>query len=114
MASLSEGTTKIINAERLRIKESDRLRAMTVELSKLGADITETADGLIIHGKENLKGGIVDSWNDHRIAMALTVASIKCTEPLILKNCDVVKKSYPEFYRDFTMLGGEISEWNMG
>lgn len=114
LAAVSSGTTRIINAQRLRIKESDRLKAMTIELSKLGADIAETSDGLIIHGKHNLKGGIVSSWNDHRIAMALAIASIKCTEPLILENFDVIKKSYPEFYKDFITLGGNVYEWSMG
>lgn len=114
LAAVSSGTTRIINAQRLRIKESDRLKAMTMELSKLGADISETSDGLIIHGKHNLKGGIVNSWNDHRIAMALAIASIKCTEPVILENFDVIKKSYPEFYKDFITLGGNVYEWSMG
>ena len=114
LASLSEGTTKIINAGRLRIKESDRLKAMAVELTKLGADIVETEDGLIINGKESLKGGIVDSWNDHRIAMALSIASIRCTEPVILTGSATVSKSYPEFYRDFSALGGKVSEWSLG
>jgi 3-phosphoshikimate 1-carboxyvinyltransferase len=108
LGALSSGITKIINAERLRIKESDRLRAIATELNKLGGDVRELEDGLIIKGKENLKGGVVDSWNDHRIAMALAIASIKCTEPVTITNSDAVKKSYPQFWRDFVKLGGEI------
>lgn len=114
LGALSEGTTEIINAERLRIKESDRLSAICLELNKIGADITEKADGLIIRGREFLKGGTVHSWNDHRIAMALAVASIKCKEPVIIKNANCVKKSYPEFWKHFRKLGGNISEWSMG
>ena len=114
LASFSEGTTEIINASRLRIKECDRLKAMATELSKLGADIVETEDGLIIYGKENLKGGTVDSHNDHRIAMSLSVASIRCREAVILTSSATVKKSYPEFYKDFKRLGGKINEWNLG
>lgn len=114
LASLSYGTTKIINAGRLRIKECDRLKAMATELTKLGGDVVETEDGLIIRGKENLTGGTVDSYNDHRIAMALSVASIRCIQPVILTNSDCVKKSYPEFYSDFVMLGGKINEWSLG
>ncbi|QZY53642.1 3-phosphoshikimate 1-carboxyvinyltransferase [Crassaminicella profunda] len=114
LGALSKGTTKIVNAARLRIKESDRLKAMATELSKLGADIKELEDGLEIHGKEELKGGVVDSWNDHRIAMALAVASIKCTEPVIIQNNDAVKKSYPRFWKDFEKLGGKINEQPMG
>lgn len=110
LGSVSHGTTKIINAERLRIKESDRLKAIATELTKLGADINETDDGLIIQGKDRLKGGLVDSWQDHRIAMALAVASIKCTEPVIIKNSSAVKKSYPHFWKDFTTLGGRLQK----
>ena len=114
LASLSEGTTKIINASRLRIKECDRLKAMATELTKLGGDVVETEDGLIIQGVEKLNGGTVDSWNDHRIAMALSVASIRCRQPVILTNSACVKKSYPKFYKDFEMLGGVINEWSLG
>lgn len=108
LGALSSGTTEIVNAKRLRIKECDRLKAMTRELSKIGASIEEREDGLIIKGKESLKGGTVDSWNDHRIAMAMAIASIKCEEPLTITNSEAVKKSYPEFWEDFKKLGGVI------
>lgn len=114
LAALSEGTTEIVNAARLRIKESDRLSAISTELNRLGADIQEKEDGLIIRGKESLKGGEVQSWNDHRIAMALAVASIKCSEPVIIKDASCVKKSYPDFWKHFRALGGNIDEWSLG
>lgn len=114
LAAVSSGTTEIINAGRLRIKECDRLKAMATELTKLGADIEEKEDGLIIRGKAQLKGGEVDSWNDHRIAMSLAVASISCSEPVIIKNSGSVKKSYPTFWEDFKKLGGKLDEWSMG
>lgn len=114
LAACSEGKTEIINAGRLRIKESDRLKAISTELNKLGADVQEKEDGLVIHGKDMLKGGMVDSWNDHRIAMSLAVASIKCTEPVIITHSDAVKKSYPNFFEDFKKLGGKVDEWYMG
>ena len=114
LGALSNGTTKIINAERLRIKESDRLKAISTELNKLGANIKELEDGLLIEGKKELRGGTVDSWNDHRIAMALAVASIKCTEPVIITGSEAVKKSYPDFWRDFESLGGEVHEQHVG
>lgn len=110
LASLSQGTTRIINAARVRIKESDRLKAISTELNKLGAEITELEDGLIIKGKEFLNGGEVDSWNDHRIAMALAVSSIKCLNPVIIKNSDCVSKSYPAFWEDFEALGGKFKK----
>ncbi|WIV11302.1 3-phosphoshikimate 1-carboxyvinyltransferase [Proteiniborus sp. MB09-C3] len=114
LGALSKGKTKIVNAQRVRIKESDRLKAIASELNKIGADIVETEDGLNINGVDTLNGGVVDSWNDHRIAMALAVASTKCREPLIIKNSNAVNKSYPEFWQDFVRLGGVIDEWNMG
>lgn len=114
LAALSEGTTEIINAARLRFKESDRLSAITTELNKIGADIEEKEDGLIIRGKEFLTGGNVDSWNDHRIAMALAVASIRCKEPVIIKDSSCIKKSYPNFWEHFRELGGNLNEWSLG
>lgn len=114
LAALSEGVTRIVNAERLRIKESDRLAALAGELARLDADIQETRDGLLIKGREFLRGGTVDSRNDHRIAMALAVASIRCKEPVIIKGADCVRKSYPSFWEDFRSLGGKINERNLG
>ncbi len=114
LGSLSEGTTRIINAERLRIKESDRLKAISTELNKLGGDVIELNDGLIINGKQSLGGGVVDSWGDHRIAMALAIASIRCDNPVTITNSDVVKKSYPRFWEDFRILGGKCNEQRMG
>ena len=110
LASVSDGVTKIINSERLRYKECDRLTAIATELNKIGADIQELSDGLIINGKKFLKGGEVSCWNDHRIAMSLAIASIKCSEKLILRGTECVEKSYPEFWKDFVSLGGKIEE----
>lgn len=109
LAALSEGKTTVINGQRLRIKESDRIESTRTELEKLGADIVETEDGLIINGKSSFKGGVeIDSWNDHRIAMAMAVASIRCEEPITIKDSYVVNKSYPNFWEDFVKLGGVI------
>lgn len=109
LAAVSKGTTKIINAARLRIKECDRLAAMTRELNKLGADITELEDGLIINGRISLRGGAdVDAWNDHRVAMSLAIAALKCQEPIVLTGAESVQKSYPEFWQDYQQVGGRI------
>ena len=112
LAAVSEGTTKIINAGRLRIKECDRLAAMTSELNKMGAAITEEPEGLTIIGKpEGLKGGVtVDAWNDHRIAMSLAIAAQKCREPIILTGAESVAKSYPTFWEDYKSVGGLVEE----
>lgn len=110
LAALSNGKTKIINASRLRLKESDRLKAIATELNKLGAQIIEEEDGLTIFGREHLSGGVVDSWNDHRIAMSLAIASIRCKESVTITNSHAIEKSYPHFFEDFRKLGGIIIE----
>ncbi len=111
-AAVAEGTTHIINAGRLRIKECDRLAAMHSELVKLGADITEEPGGLLIKGKpEGLKGGaVVDAWNDHRIAMSMAVAALACKEPVTLTGGESVSKSYPEFWNDYAAVGGKTEK----
>ncbi len=101
LASVSRGRTEIIHAARVRLKECDRLHAMAVELTKLGAHIEEKPDGLVIDGVENLTGGTVSSWNDHRIAMALAAISPKCTGDLTIEGAESVRKSYPGFWEDF-------------
>ncbi|MGI5900857.1 MAG: 3-phosphoshikimate 1-carboxyvinyltransferase [Desulfitobacteriia bacterium] len=109
LGALSQGKTEIVNAGRLRMKESDRLRAIATELNKLGARVQELKEGLKIEGVENLKGGaIVDSHNDHRIAMALAIAALRCEKPVRLTGFGAVKKSYPHFWADYSRLGGKI------
>ncbi|MDD4320466.1 MAG: 3-phosphoshikimate 1-carboxyvinyltransferase [Acidaminococcaceae bacterium] len=110
LGALSKGRTEIINAGRLRIKECDRLAAITRELNKIGAKIIELPAGLIIEGIDNFTGGVVDCWNDHRIAMSLAVASIRCTKPLTLTGTECVAKSYPKFWEDFASLGGNYEQ----
>lgn len=103
-ASLAEGETRIVHAERLRLKESDRLRTTTAMLSALGADIRETADGLLIHGKDRLAGGRVDASNDHRIAMAAAVAAAGCAAPVIIDGAECTEKSFPRFWETLEAL----------
>lgn len=115
VAALTKGTTEIINAGRLRIKECDRLAAVTSELNKLGAKIIEKEDGLVITGVEKLQGGVeVWSHKDHRIAMTLAIASTRCEEPIVIKDYECIAKSYPNFFEDFKALGGNVHEWNVG
>jgi 3-phosphoshikimate 1-carboxyvinyltransferase len=108
LAAVSEGTTRIVNAGRLRIKESDRLKAMATELNKLGARVTEEPEGLTIEGVRRLAGGVVDGWNDHRIVMSLAAAAIKCDSPVTIVGSEAVRKSYPHFFEDFRSLGGAV------
>lgn len=108
--ALADGTSMITNAERLKIKESDRLRTVYDFLYKLGADITYGGSGLSLTGKAKLSGGEVDSHNDHRIAMAAAVASCGCKSAVTITNAEAVKKSYPDFFKDFAALGGKVRE----
>jgi 3-phosphoshikimate 1-carboxyvinyltransferase len=96
-----EGTSRIVNAGRLRLKESDRLHALAEELGKLGAHIKESNDALVIEGVRALKGGRADAHHDHRIAMSVALASIRCTEEVSLIGWHNVDKSYPGFWDDF-------------
>lgn len=109
LASVAEGTTRIVNAGRVRIKESDRLAAMARELNKLGARVTEEREGLTIEGVPRLKGGVVEGWNDHRVVMSLAVAAIACDGPVTIEGDGAVKKSYPHFFEDYRSLGGAVT-----
>lgn len=101
--------TRITNAARLRIKESDRLTSVTTVLSALGARIEELEDGLVIYGTNELEGGIrIDPFNDHRIAMMAAVAATRCRKAVTVRNAECVKKSYPNFWEDYEKLGGNI------
>ncbi|MCL1949858.1 MAG: 3-phosphoshikimate 1-carboxyvinyltransferase [Turicibacter sp.] len=106
--AVADGTSIIRNAARLRIKESDRLTTTANTLNALGAKITEMEDGLIIEGVPSLKGGTVDACIDHRIAMTAAVASMACTEPVILTGAEAVNKSYPKLWEDFKLLGKSL------
>ena len=109
--ALREGQLRLTNAARLRLKESDRLAAITATLSAIGADIHADEDSLTICGKKTLAGGVtVDCHNDHRIAMMLAIAATRCDQPITLLGAHCVGKSYPCFWQDFTALGGIIRE----
>ena len=104
MAAFAEGTTVIRDAQELRVKESDRIQVMTENLRKMGADIQETEDGMIIHGGKALHGAEIDSHLDHRVAMSFAVAGLLCERTLSIKNGECVNISYPEFYSDLYSL----------
>ncbi|MBQ1310712.1 MAG: 3-phosphoshikimate 1-carboxyvinyltransferase [Blautia sp.] len=104
MAAFAEGTTIIRDASELRVKESDRIRVMTENLQKMGVDITEQPDGMIIHGGAPVHGAVVDSCKDHRVAMSLAVAGGICDGVLTIHDGDCVNISYPEFYQDLYSL----------
>ncbi|WP_399324795.1 3-phosphoshikimate 1-carboxyvinyltransferase [Tissierella sp.] len=103
-AAFAEGTTIIRNAEELKYKETNRIKAMVNELKKMGADIDELPDGLIIHGKKELKPSIVDTYKDHRIAMALSIAALNVQGVSEIKNSECVNISFPSFYSNILDL----------
>ena len=105
-ATLSNKVTFFNNANRLQFKESNRLNTTSKMLVNLGADVEVKDDGLIVYGKGKLLGGITDSYNDHRIAMAAAIASCFCENEVVITNADAVNKSYPEFFTHFNSLGG--------
>lgn len=105
LATFAQGTTTIKNAARLRIKESDRLKTVTELITAAGGDITEFPDGLIIKGGKKLKESFTfDGCNDHRIVMAAAVLSFGSV--VTITNAQAINKSYPDFIRDITKLGG--------
>jgi 3-phosphoshikimate 1-carboxyvinyltransferase len=105
LATQAEGTTIIKDAQDLRNKESDRIKAVVTELKKIGANIEETPDGFIINGKTNLKGDTeVDTYHDHRLAMSLYAAGLICDKPISINGFEWVDISFPEFDKLFTSL----------
>lgn len=103
----AEGESRITGAARLRIKESDRLAAMCAALSACGADVQELPDGLIIRGGSKLHGAAIDGCNDHRIVMAMAIASAIADGDLTITDAQAVSKSAPAFWEEFTSLGGK-------
>lgn len=108
-AAAAEGRTVIKGAERLRIKECDRLHALCEGLSRLGVNIKETKDGLIIDGCKAFSGGSVEGYNDHRIVMSFASACGKFTEDVTITDMESINKSYPSFFEDIEKLGGKYN-----
>jgi 3-phosphoshikimate 1-carboxyvinyltransferase len=97
-ATQAEGITTIRGAEELRVKESDRIKSMVSELRKMGAEVEEYPDGLSIKGKSILKGGFLESYNDHRIAMALSIAGLIAEGKTTINGMSSVNISFPGFF----------------
>lgn len=109
-AAFAEGTTNIYGAERLRIKESDRLNAICTCLKKIGVDVTEKPDGLIINGISQANGGCVEGYNDHRIVMSMSIAVEKSANFIEITDKESINKSYPAFFEDYKKIMGKIEE----
>ncbi len=107
VSCFAKGKTILSNVPHARFKETDRISAITKELKKMGADIQELKDGLIINGSK-LKGAKVNGYNDHRIIMALAIAGMNAPGETIIKNADAVSVTYPDFIKDFKKIGANI------
>ena len=106
MACKKSGTTRFVNAARLRIKESDRLQACEEMIRNLGGKAETAKDSMTVCGTGGLPGGTVDGMNDHRIVMSAAIASCICAAPITILGAEAVNKSYPAFFNDFKQLGG--------
>lgn len=105
-AAFANGTTVIKNAERLRFKESNRIESVVENLKLMGADVTETADGMIINGGKPLHGAELHGYNDHRIVMAFSVAGANVDGITVIDDMESINKSYPSFFEDYKKIGG--------
>ena len=105
LASQAEGVTKVIGAQELRFKESDRLAAMENFINELDGEITTFEDGFEINGKQNLQSGVVETLEDHRIAMTAVVANICIDSQIKADNIDCISDSYPDFFYDLEKIG---------
>ena len=108
-AAYATGVTTIKGAERLRIKESDRIKTTIAALRAMGVRCEEKPDGMIIYGGE-VKGGVIDGANDHRIVMAFSVAAAYAVGETTITGAQAINKSYPEFFEDIKKLGGKADE----
>lgn len=104
LATQAQGTTVIKDAEELKVKETNRIDTVAEELTKMGADITATPDGLIIKGPTALHGATVSSHGDHRIGMMLAVAGFIASSPVELEDAEAIAVSYPNFFEHVEQL----------
>lgn len=104
LATQADGVTEIRGAEELRVKESDRIKAMATELKKLGVELEEYPDGIAIKGRSILSGAIVDSYNDHRVAMSLAIAGLVAEGETVINNPKCVDISFPGFFSVLNQL----------
>jgi len=108
LGAFAQGETKLVNCLHARLKESDRIHTTTTELQRLGVKAKEEKDGITIQGGNPIKGGQVETYGDHRIAMAFVVAGLRSETPIQINTPEVVNVSYPGFFEDLKMLGAEI------
>jgi 3-phosphoshikimate 1-carboxyvinyltransferase len=104
VATQAQGKTVVSGARELRVKETDRIKAIVSELKKMGADIEEEEDGFVVNGPTNLQGAVCESYNDHRIAMSLAVAALLAEGKTVIKNSECIDISFPGFEKTLQNL----------
>ena len=104
LAAFADGKTVIRDAAELKVKESDRIATVVDNLSRMGADITGTDDGMIINGGNPLHGAVIDTYMDHRLAMSFAIAALNADGTTTINDAEVVNISYPGFYKDLSKL----------
>ncbi len=108
-ACFADGETRLVNVPQARLKETDRLKAMTIELRKMGGHVDELSDGLIIR-KSNLKGAEMSGYADHRIVMALSVAGLMADGETTVDTAEAAGVTFPEFYNLMKSINADITE----
>ncbi|KAA0958203.1 3-phosphoshikimate 1-carboxyvinyltransferase [Planococcus sp. ANT_H30] len=109
IATQAEGTTVIRDAEELRVKETDRISAVVKELTKMGADIEATEDGMIIHGPTALTGAEMTSYGDHRLGMMAAIAALIASSEVVIDDAECISISYPNFFEQLNLLTTRLS-----
>jgi 3-phosphoshikimate 1-carboxyvinyltransferase len=105
-SAFAQGETVISGAQRLRFKESDRIESVVTNLKKMGVDVKETPDGMIIKGG-NVHGGELDGYNDHRIPMSFSIAALCADGETTITDAQSINKTYPTFFEDYNSIGGK-------
>ncbi|HVL81704.1 MAG TPA: 3-phosphoshikimate 1-carboxyvinyltransferase, partial [Actinomycetota bacterium] len=108
LATQAQGTTEVTGAQELRVKESDRIAAIAAGLRRMGATVQERPDGFVVSGPVQLSGAVVDSWEDHRIAMALAVAGLVANGETVIEGFEAASVSWPGFEEVLRTMGADV------
>ena len=104
IASQADGITRVSGAEELRVKESDRIKAICINMKSIGVNIIELKDGFIIEGPTILKGNKINTFKDHRIAMTFAIADLISNEDIVIDDIECINISFPEFYKTLSQI----------
>jgi 3-phosphoshikimate 1-carboxyvinyltransferase len=107
-AAFADGTTRLLNVPQARAKETDRIKCIAAELSKMGVNVEELPDGLVVHGTGKIKPGNLHGWTDHRIVMAMAVAGLGLDQPCTIDTAEAMSVTFPSFVDLMRHLGADI------